>query len=672
MLSTRASSLSVIAAFPAGSGVRAGSLMKTEVDQARLLSMAESFGNMGHWHWYPDTDAMIWSPPVWELVGLDQQRNIACLELALACTHPDDRAEVQRQLRLAAADGTGFEFDLRIVRSDGAVRTVIAKGMPEFREGRVEAMFGVLTDVTDAFAAIRAIRDQHEMLDLAAELAQLGHWVWNCEDKHLSFCSDELARIHGMPVELFRSRFLRPEDFAAVIAAEHRLAYLDAIRGALSRAEPYAIEYRLISDSGDVKEIREIGHPLFDEDAGLKRFIGTVQDVTETKRRENELRIAKTALERQAEALRRSEQKFRDIIEGSIQGIVVLRDFHPVFANQAYARLLGLAGPEAVVALGDLRRVMPMQDDAGQTFWDCAINGQFDGQTRRACIRTVDGRMIWTDAIGRAIEWEGEQAVLVTVIDVTERHLAEQKLQTKTRELQESNLQKDKLFSIIAHDLKAPFNAVIGFADLLATRASSLTIEKITDYARIVRDSATSVHGLFDNLLTWAAFQLRDSAPRSCAVDLAAAVDESMAPLASLATEKGVKIVNAVRESGSDIQVLADADLLCVVLRNLISNGIKFCHEGDEVRICASGEAMVRITIKDTGVGMEPDDIANLFRLDRAVSSTGTRGERGTGLGLYLCRDIIARHGGSITAEAVPGKGSAFHITLPQAVAQEA
>src|SRR5262249_34192004 len=154
------------------------------------------------------------------------------------------------------------------------------------RDGKVEAMFGVLTDVTDAFAAIRSIREQHEMLDLAAELAQLGHWVWNCEDKQITFCSEELARIHGLAADLFRSRFQRPEDFAAVIVPDHRPAYLDAIRGALSRAEPYALEYRLVANGGEVKDIREIGHPLFDEDAGLKRFIGTVQDVTETKRRE--------------------------------------------------------------------------------------------------------------------------------------------------------------------------------------------------------------------------------------------------------------------------------------------------------------------------------------------------------------------------------------------------
>jgi signal transduction histidine kinase len=331
--------------------------------------------------------------------------------------------------------------------------------------------------------------------------------------------------------------------------------------------------------------------------------------------------------------------------------------------------MLGLPGAEDVIALGDLRRVMA-PDAAAEAFWQTAMEGKLDGQTRRAGVRTIDGRTVWTDAIGRLIEWEGESAFMVTVIDVTERHLAEQQLNAKTKQLQETNLQKDKLFSIIAHDLKAPFNSVIGFADLLAARAAVLPPEKVIDYARIVRDAAISVHSLFDNLLTWAAFQLRDSAPRFVAVDLAAAVEDSLHPLRPMAAEKGVTIVNAIPETAPGLHVLADDDLLRIVLRNLVSNGIKFSHSGGEVRLTASGLSMIRITVRDTGVGMEADELANLFRFDRTVSVPGTKGEKGTGLGLYLCRDVIARHGGTISAEALPGEGSAFHVTLPQAFPQ--
>lgn len=629
--------------------------------------MAEAIGNMGHWHWEIADDIVSWSDQVYRIYGLEPQSRKFKFASTVTFSHPDDREKSSEAIKRAAITGEPFEIDARIIRPDGEVRSVIVKGQPECADGRPVALFGVITDVTEAIAAISSIQDKHEMLDLAAEIAQLGHWVWAADKSIISFCSDKLARIHGTTVSAFLARFAHPEQFTNAITLSHRERYGATVLQALRDGEPYAIEYRLVTPDGTQKEIREIGHPLFGTDGALTRFIGTVQDITDGKRRENELRRAKSAVEVQAEALRRSETKFRDIVEGSIQGILILRDFKPVFANEAYARMLGVPGPEEVISLGDLRRVI--MPDAADTdaYWKMVVEGRLDGTTHRAGLRTIDGRVIWTDAVGRKVEWEGEPAFLLTVIDVTERHLAEQELLNKTRQLQDLNLQKDKLFSIIAHDLKGPFNSVIGFSDLLVARAGNLSPDKVADYARLVRDSAISVHGLFDNLLAWAAFQIRDAAPRFTAVDLAATTNGSIEPLRAMGTEKGITIENAVEASASGVHVLADEDLLRIVLRNLVSNGIKFSHAGGVVRITAAVGPMVRISVQDTGVGMKNADVANLFRLDRNISVPGTRGEKGTGLGLYLCHDIVARHGGAITAECAPNQGCTFHVTLPRA-----
>jgi len=640
-------------------------------ENTHLLSIAETIGNMGHWYWRIGTELGFWSDQTFRILGIEPS-DTSTIAMAGDIFHEDDRDKVNGFIRQAIVNGIPFEFDARIRRPDGEVRIVIIKGEAETEaaNGRRTAVFGIITDVTEAFATINSIQDKHEMLDLAAEIAQLGHWVWAADKSIISFCSDKLARIHGVTVSAFLARFTHPDQFTNAITVAHRERYSATVMAALRDGTPYSIEYRLVTPDGTQKEIREIGHPLFGPDGELTRFIGTVQDITEGKRRENELRRAKVALEAQAEALRRSETKFRDIVEGSIQGILILRDFKPVFANKAYARMLGLPGPEEVISLGDLRRVMMPETSDSETYWKMVIDGRLDGSMQRAGLRTIDGRVIWADAVGRMIEWEGEPAFLLTLIDVTERHLAEQELLKKTRQLQELNLQKDKLFSIIAHDLKGPFNSVIGFSDLLVARAGNLSQAKVADYARLVRDAAISVHGLLDNLLAWAAFQIRDAAPRFTAVDLAEAVDASIEPLRSLADEKGVIIENAITGTAPRVHVLADEDLLRIVLRNLVSNGIKFSHAGGTVRITAAAEPMVRITVKDSGVGMKSADLANLFRLDRNVSVPGTRGEKGTGLGLYLCRDIVTRHGGSITAECTLGQGCAFSVLLPRAYPQ--
>jgi PAS domain S-box-containing protein len=639
-------------------------------DKLNFLSMAETIGNMGHWHWHIAQDVATWSDQALTITGWDPGIAKPTFSWMLGIYHAEDRGRVAQLLHQAVLAAAPFEFDARVVRPGGEVRNVIVKGQSEIVDGKAVALFGVITDVTEAMATLSAIQDQHEMLDLAAELAQLGHWVWAADQAAFTFCSENLARIHGTTGAAFLARFTHPEQFASAMAPSYRERYRSIIGRALEARQPYAIEYRLVTPDGTQKEIHEIGHPLFDAGGALRRYIGTVQDITDAKRRENELRRAKTALEVQSEALRRSETKFRDIVQGSIQGILVLRDYKPVFANEAYARMLGLPGPDEVIALGDLRRMLIPQHTDFEAYWKAAFEGRLEGKTHRAGLRTIDGRVVWTDAIGRMIEWEGEPALQMTVIDVTERHLAEQELLNKTRELQELNLQKDKLFSIIAHDLKAPFNSVIGFSDLLVARAEHLSPDKVADYARLVRDAAISVHGLFDNLLAWAAFQIRDAAPRFAPVDLAASADHTIESLRTMAAEKGIEIENDIAASAPGVHVLADEEMLRIVLRNLISNGIKFSNEGGTVRLTAVAEPMVLISVRDDGVGMSAVDAANLFRLDRTISTVGTGGEKGTGLGLYLCHDIVARHGGRITVESAPGAGCAFHILWPRAYPQ--
>lgn len=644
-------------------------------DNAGLLRLAESVGNMGHWYADAATGAVTWSPEVYRIFGLNPDTFTLDLHAALSICHPDDRVRVERILKTAAADKTEFEFDCRIKMPDDTWRTVISTGQPEIdATGRLVALFGIVTDVTEAFDAIRSIQDQNEMLDLAAELAHLGHWIWNCADNRLDYCSEEMARLHDVPPGTFVRQFTHPRLLAAMVTPEYRDLYRDTVDAALADARPYEIEYRIKTRAGGLKDVREVGQPIFDRDAHLVRFIATAQDITEAKCRENELREAKRGFEDQTAALKRSEAKLRDIIEGSIQGIVVFRNFVPVFANHAYARLMGLGSPEQVTALGDVRTHMGDEEARCATnFWQEVMDGGDAGTNggghRQSKTGTADGRTIWTDSIGRRIDWEGEPAFLMTVIDVTERYLAEEELKRKTRELQKLNTQKDKLFSIIAHDLRSPFTSVIGFADLLVTKARTLSHGQTVTYAQIVREAASGVQNLLDNLLAWASVQMRDGTLKIEPLDMGSAVAASVEPLIYMAETKGVSIFNNI----TGLNVMGDEALVRIVIRNLISNSIKFSRNGgvvhvNEARDETDGRQMVRITVRDDGTGISPAAMATLFELDRTVSAPGTRGEQGTGLGLYLCRDIVERHGGAVTVDSAPGHGTSFHFTLPAAL----
>ena len=525
-------------------------------DAAQLLNLAENVGNMGHWYLDVATGALTWSSQVFHIFGLDAATFWPNLHAVLNVCHPDDRERIEQTLQGVIASKTDFEFDCRIARPDGSWRTILSTGQPELDGGgNVAALFGVVTDVTEAFDAIRSIQDQKEMLTLAAQLAHLGHWIWVRAEDQLSYCSEEMARLHDMTPGPFMRRFNHPSVLAEAVVSDHRDRYRTTVSAALAQAVPYEIEYQLKTRDGVFKDVREIGQPIFDDDGNLVRFIATAQDITESRRREDELREARACVEGQAEALRRSEEE----------------------------------------------------------------------------------------------------------------------LMRKTGELQQINLQKDKLFSIIAHDLRSPFNSIIGFADLLVTNARDMSHGQTVSYAQIVRESAIGVHNLLDNLLVWASFQIRDGTLKLAPLAMAEVAAASLEPLAYMAETKGVTISNGI----GTVTVPGDEPLVRIVFRNLVSNGIKFSRSGGVVQLTATPivemtadgtpAAMIRMTVRDDGIGMSGAALANLFEVDRTVSAPGTGGERGTGLGLYLCRDIVMRHGGTITVESSPGAGTAFHFTLPAA-----
>ena len=637
-------------------------------DDARLLGLAESVGNMGHFLWQADDGEVTWSEQVYRMFGTQPDSFVPTYERVLSFIHTDDVDAVRAELERAVRDRGNFEIDFRIVRADGGIRHMIARGQPENSapEARV-SMIGVVTDVTEAFSTVRVTQDRNEMLDLAAQVARLGYWVFSVVDGHLTYCSDELARIHDMSPVVFRSRFPDPRQIAAVVAPGDRETYRIALENALASAQPYEVEYALETRFGAAKFVREIGQPILDRSGRFNRFVSSVQDVTESKRRELLVAAAKGALEAQTDALKRSEIRFRDMVEGSIQGILVMRGGRPLFANHAFAALIGASEPEEVIALDDVKPLIADAEAFEALFAEGAAGG-----LNRLSLRTIDQRKVWVDAVGRALEWDGVAARLLTAIDVTDRHGAEEAVRQKTAELEQLNLQKDKLFSIIAHDLKGPFNGVIGFAGMLAAKAKTMPPEKIAEYANLVYEAATGVNDLLDNLLAWASVQMRDAALRQVHVALAGVVDASLYPLRATAAEKGVDVVNRV----GDCRIDADENMIRIVLRNLISNGIKFTPAGGAVLVSAEAveegagplrKALIEISVRDSGVGMTPEFASNLFNIGRKVSMAGTRGERGTGLGLFLCRDIIARHGGTFTVDSAIGRGTSFRFTLPAA-----
>ncbi|MFD2204012.1 sensor histidine kinase [Kiloniella antarctica] len=221
---------------------------------------------------------------------------------------------------------------------------------------------------------------------------------------------------------------------------------------------------------------------------------------------------------------------------------------------------------------------------------------------------------------------------------------------------------KNRFFSIISHDLKSPFTSLLGMTHLMAQMSANMNKDKLVEYAQDVNKTGNRVFDLLQNLLEWSRLQMMENTMEKEIVSLEKITQENLDILAPIALDKGVTLINTV----GDLEVFCDRNMVLTVLRNLIANALKFSRSGGSVEIFAVPKGnMIEVMVSDTGIGMSAERMAKIFALDEKTSTDGTAGEQGTGLGLPLCYDLVARNGGEIWVESTLGKGSVFHFLLP-------
>ncbi|WP_111708690.1 tetratricopeptide repeat-containing sensor histidine kinase [Lutibacter citreus] len=237
-------------------------------------------------------------------------------------------------------------------------------------------------------------------------------------------------------------------------------------------------------------------------------------------------------------------------------------------------------------------------------------------------------------------------------------------IKTQANNLAKINQTKDKFFSIIAHDLKNPFNSIMGFTDLLMENIRNYDEEKRLKFLKIIKGSATKASDLLSNLLIWANSQSGNLKFSPEKIEIVKQVADVISLLEIQAINKDISIYNNVHHN---MFVAADKNMLSTILRNLISNSIKFSNPGDSITISTFlDKNSVNVLIQDQGVGMSEETIGNLFNVESKDSKIGTANEQGSGLGLVLCKDFVEKHGGEISVTSTINKGSLFKFSLPK------
>jgi PAS domain S-box-containing protein len=387
--------------------------------------------------------------------------------------------------------------------------------------------------------------------------------------------------------------------------------------------------------------------PLIDGEGNMIGVVGSGRDLSKEKLIEQELK--------------KSEESYKVLISNLPNYVFVHNKGKIVYVNDLSVKALGYSAEEIMQS--------SILDYVDESYKQLTLENMLKRQTGEYVpdyetrIITHNGTRMDVIARGAPILYQHEHAYIIVLTDITDRKHIEEQLKEYTRGLKELNSTKDKFFSIIAHDLKGPFNAILGFSELLSESYDDFNEEEKKRFIHNIKNAADSTFKLLENLLDWSRLQTGKINPVPEMIDLSLLTLENISVLKSMADNKQIKLNSSIE---FNTRAYADANMVHTVLRNLVSNAIKFTPPGGEVKITAvENKKMAELCISDNGIGISEDRKGLLFQIDEKLSTSGTANETGTGLGLLLCKEMIERQGGHIWVESKEGKGSSFYFTLP-------
>jgi len=359
-----------------------------------------------------------------------------------------------------------------------------------------------------------------------------------------------------------------------------------------------------------------------------------------------------------------SKEHFESIFQTSPDASLITRMTDGVIfdINNSMTRLTGYTREESI-GHSSVNFLWKSPDDRQRIVQELKDKGYSDNF--EATFLRKDGTELTGLMSARMITLEGRPFIISVTRDITARKQAEVSLRESEAKLKELNATKDKFFSIIAHDLMNPLNNILGFIEVILSDFEDLDKKDLLKYMKIVDTSSRQAYALLDNLLLWARSHTGTIDFRPETLNLQNSIQNVFDLLKISADTKEVTFTSRIPEN---FMVKADKNMLDTILRNLLTNALKFSFRKGKIIVSAEKKSdLIEVSVQDNGLGITHEDLGNIFRIDNKTSTLGTEKEKGSGLGLLLCREFVEKNGGRIWAESEFGSGSVFRFTLPVA-----
>ena len=522
--------------------------------------------------------------------------------------------------------------------------------------------------------AEETLKDSEQRLQFVLKGSQLGFWDWNLKTNEVKR-NEQWAEMLGYKLDEVEFTIKQWVDF---IHPDDKEKALKSIQDHLDGLTPqHRIEYRMQTKTGEYKWILDQAQAVaWDSNQKVIRMSGTHTDITERKTTDI--------------ALQESEKKYRLLFQNLSAGfalheIILNSDGNPVDyrfleLNPAFEELTGADAKDLIgrTAL----EVLPKTE----SYW-------IDNYGKVALTGIPISFENYSAEFNKHYQvnaYSPEYGKFATIFnDITEKKQAEIEIQNKNDELTKISSDKDMFISILAHDLKSPFNSILGYLDLLTENVHTYSIDKIKNQISIINHSARNAYSLLEDILLWARSQSGKIPFKPQTINLAITCNEIIDILSSNANAKEISINNEIE---NNITIVADVDMLKTILRNLISNAIKYTNKGGQINLRTEHKDLAKkfkqtehpkqseitnsqtfskyqiISVSDNGIGIDSETVNKLFETSKAGTTKGTANEGGTGLGLMLCKEFVNIHGGEIWVESEIDKGSTFYFTLQKAI----
>ncbi len=563
---------------------------------------------------------------------------------------PDGRNSIEKadeMMGIALKKGT-HRFEWNHVKSTGEVFPVevLLTVISNTSEKRV--IHTVWRDITDRRNADYALKQSEEKFRGIIET--VSDWIWEIDEKgKYTYSSPKVFSILGYTENEVLGK--TPFDFMPEVEKEEALKiFTDNSK----HSKPIdKVENKFIHKNGEILVLETSALPFFNSNNKLLGYRGIDRDITASKKIEK--------------SLKDSEEQYRNIIESTSEGCWVLNsDKVTIDVNTSLCEMLGYTRDEMIG-----KKSFEFVDAENAKIFE-SQTGKIPNTNHRnyeISLRSKSGKEIPTVFNATTIIDADNKVVkaFAFVTNVTQRKKVEQALIQSEASLRESNKTKDKFFSILAHDLISPFNTMMGFSKLLVHNFDNFDVQKQKKFIGIINHDVENTYKLLENLLLWSRAQSGTIDFNPEKENLYLLIGETFSLLSQQAENKEVILISGVSE---DVYVDVDKNMLLTILRNLISNAIKFTPKGGEITVSTqlitdkNQQEYTQISVKDTGMGISKEKIIQLFKISENVSTKGTEGEEGTGLGLILCKEFVEKHGGKIWVESEVGQGSEFTFTI--------